>query len=406
MLRYYKLPLIFLFIGSLLGVFLRWQFITPTPGVNYAFFLHAHSHIMFIGWVFNVLYIGFVAQHIDERDHLFFIKLFNVLQVFLVGMLISFPLQGYGFYSIFFSTLHTIGALVFIIRFLAKIKSVTTISAWYARIAVLFFVLSTIGPFSLGYLMSSGMASTQWYNFAIYLYLHFQYNGFFLFGILSLFLNQLEEKKIFFSLGKAKSFGLLLATACIPAYILSTLWAKPGYIFNIIGAIAGLVQCFGLAVLIKLLRENLSGIKQGFTGYSKLLLIIALIGFTLKLLLQLISASPPIAQMAYELRPVVIAYLHLVLVGIVSSFFVAWYLEKNLLKKRTAKSSIILYVMSFLGMELCLLLTPWWNVINKLVVFSASEYTFFFSAFLCLSFFMLAGSAFSRKLRNVSIKID
>src|SRR5688500_4016878 len=229
MLRYYKFPLAFLFIGSLLGVFLRLQFIAPTPGVNYAFFLHAHSHIMFLGWVFNLLYIGFVAQYIEKQDHSFFIKLFNVLQVFLVGMLISFPLQGYGFYSIFFSTLHTIGALVFIWKFLVKIKSVTAISVWYARIAMLFFAISTAGPFLLGYLMSKGMAATHWYNFSIYFYLHFQYNGFFLFGILSLFFNQLDGKAIHFSLGKARSFGILLATTCIPAYILSTLWENIHY---------------------------------------------------------------------------------------------------------------------------------------------------------------------------------
>jgi hypothetical protein len=397
MLRYYKIPLIFLLIGSLLGIFLRWQFISPTAGVNYAFFLHAHSHIMFLGWIFNVLYIGFVAQYIPKQDHTFFVRLFNALQVFLVGMLISFPLQGYGFYSILFSTLHTLGALVFVVRFLIKIKSVSCISAWYARMAVLFFAISTAGPFSLGYLMSNGMASTHWYNFSIYFYLHFQYNGFFLFGILSLFFNQLEEKKINFAPGKTRSFGIILATTCIPAYISSTLWSKPDYTFNIIGAIVGLIQFIGAAVFITLIRENSREIKQRFTAYSRLLLIVALLSFVLKLLLQLISASPFIAQMAYELRPVVIAYLHLVLVGLISSFLLAWYLEENLLEQSAAKRGIILYLVSFLGMEICLLLTPWWKAIASVVFFKASEYTFFFSAFLCLSFFILFKSALFSK---------
>ena len=131
--------------------------------------------------------------------------------------------------------------------------------------------------------------------------------------------------------------------------------------------------------------------------YSGLLLLVALIGFILKLLLQLISALPAVAQMAYEVRPVVIAYLHLVLVGVISSFLLAWYLEKDLLKTRSAQCGIMLYLISFFGMELCLLLTPWWNLISKLVVFPASNYTFIFCAFLCLSCLILFRSAFSSK---------
>jgi hypothetical protein len=400
MLRCYKFPLALLFIGSLLGVFLRWQFIAPTQGVNYTFFLHAHSHIMFLGWVFNLLYIGLVVQFVADEDHPFFIKLFNVMQFFLLGMLISFPLQGYGFYSILFSTLHTVGALVFVVRLLNKLKGKTSVSAWYAKAAVIFFAISTVGPFSLGYLMSSEMANTHWYNFSIYFYLHFQYNGFFLCGVLSVFFNLLEKNRIHFSLRKARNFGIILATTCIPAYILSTLWSKPGVVFNIIGAVAGLAQGYGLIILIKLLRENINEIRGRFSWLSQLLLSVALIAFALKLLLQFASAFPLVAQMAYELRPIVIAYLHLVLVGVISSILFVWYLEKNLLKKPTAKRGIILYLISFAGMELCLVLTPWWSFLAKSVLFSASTYTLFFSALLCLSCFILFRSAYFQNFKN------
>src|SRR5688572_29855994 len=109
MLRYARIPLLFLFIGTLLGVFLRWQFISATPGVNYSFVLHGHSHIMFLGWIFNALYVGICYNHIAAEETKFFRILFIALQVLVVGMLIAFPLQGYGFYSILLSTLHTFG---------------------------------------------------------------------------------------------------------------------------------------------------------------------------------------------------------------------------------------------------------------------------------------------------------
>jgi hypothetical protein len=179
--RFIKVPLLFLFIGSLLGVFLRWQFVSPTAGINYSYFLQAHSHIMFLGWVFNVLVIGFVINNVPEGQQRAFRNIFMVLQVLVIGMLISFPLQGYGFFSILFSTLHTIVAIVFVIKFLKRVKHTNTMSVWYARMALAFFIISTAGPFSLGYLMSAGFGQTQWYYFSIYFYLHFQYNGFLMF---------------------------------------------------------------------------------------------------------------------------------------------------------------------------------------------------------------------------------
>jgi hypothetical protein len=401
---YYKVPLLFLFIGSLIGVFLRWQFISPTSGVNYMFFLHAHSHIMFLGWIFNVLYIAFITKHIDEKGDKFFLSLFWVLQALNVGMLISFPLEGYGPFSILFSTLHTIGAILFVTRFFIKTKNVASTSSWYAKTALLFFAISAAGPFSLGYLMSNGMGNSIRYNFSIYFYLHFQYNGFFLFGIFSLFFSQLEKKNIRFQTQQAKSFGIILAAATVPAYILSTLWAKPGYLLNIIGAASGIVQCFCFVVLLTLVRPILTEMNRKFTKPSAVLLFIALSGFGLKLLLQMISAFPYFAQMAYELRPIVIAYLHLVLVGVVTSFLLVWYVEEKVIRNTLPKRTIYIYITSFLGMETCLVLTPWWNTISESVFLKASEFTFLFSAILCLSFLFIFTSSFAKPDKNHLIK--
>jgi hypothetical protein len=112
--KLFKLPLVFLFIASCIGLFLRYQVISPIDGVVYSYVLHAHSHVMFLGWVFNVLIIAFTTEFAEVRG---FKILFWFLQFCVLGMLISFPLQGYGVFSITFSTLHTFAALVFIIQF-------------------------------------------------------------------------------------------------------------------------------------------------------------------------------------------------------------------------------------------------------------------------------------------------
>jgi hypothetical protein len=229
--RYYSIPLLFFAFAAAFGLFLRWQFIDPTPGVRYTWFLHGHSHIMFLGWVFNLLYLSFVDHHVSLSQQPFFRKLFVLLQTLVIAMMISFPLQGYSTWSIIFSTLHTFGALIFVIMFFRRTNGEKTVSIWFARMALLFFCFSTAGPFSLGYLMSNGLGQTVWYHLSIYYYFHFQYNGFFLFGVFSLFFQLLERKSIPFDSSKAMSFGRWLAIACVPAYALSVLFAKPPILF-------------------------------------------------------------------------------------------------------------------------------------------------------------------------------
>jgi hypothetical protein len=400
--RFIKVPLIFLFIGSLIGVFLRLQFISPTRGTNYSFFLHGHSHIMFLGWIFNALYIGFTLNHIPENQQRSFRNLFVVLQVLVVGMLVSFPIQGYGLYSILFSTLHTFVAIAFVIKFFKETKVITSTSVWYARVALVFFLISAAGPFSLGYLMSAGLGQSNWYYFSIYFYLHFQYNGFFLFGILSLLFNLLERRHINFKVAEAKSLGILLAFTCIPTYLLSTLWANPDYFYNIAGGVGALIQMFSLIFLVRITIVNNTGLQKVFNRTSRYFLFICLLCFAAKLLLQIISALPAVAQLAYELRPVTIAYLHLVLVGVISLWLLVWFYDSKFLDQRFGQLPILFFLVAFLGMEVCLVLYPWWTKIFGPTFPSAATLTFVFSSLLSLSCLLILIAAKSKSLTKIS----
>jgi hypothetical protein len=357
---------------------------------------------MFLGWIFNALYIGFVDSHVIEAEQKIFQVLFYAFQVFVVGMLITFPVQGYGFYSIFFSSLHTLGAVLFVIFFFNKTKYIQTISLWYARTALIFFIISSAGPFALGYLMANDMGQSKWYYFAIYFYLHFQYNGFFLFGILSLFFSLLERKKIDVDFREVKTIGIILAGACIPAYLLSVLWAKPGYFFNMLGEFAATIQIVAVVMFINVMIAHRGDFKISFDKSSNYFLSIAMIGLLLKSLLQLLSAFPSISQMAYELRPIVIAYLHLVLLGVISLSLFVWCLESELFDRRTGSRAIIVYLVSFIAMELCLIISPWWSNVFGSESFTAAGWIFFFSALLSLSCVMLYSSSFSKKMTKVS----
>ncbi|HEX6890261.1 MAG TPA: hypothetical protein VF141_06200, partial [Chryseolinea sp.] len=194
------------------------------------------------------------------------------------------------------------------------------------------------------------------YRLSIYFYLHFQYNGFFFFGVLSLFVNLLER-----SLSKSQidTIGLacqLLAAACIPAFLLSTLWAKPGIDYNILGGFAAVVQLGSLVIFSIPLRKFFRVNPDYFRPGVKLLLLFIYTALVLKFLLQLFSADPGLAEVINDNRSLVIAYLHLVLVGIISLFLLAWLIQKGVIASVWA---ISLFLVAFVGSEFILFVFPW-----------------------------------------------
>ncbi|MEX1240255.1 MAG: hypothetical protein WEB30_11075 [Cyclobacteriaceae bacterium] len=382
--KFYSVPLLFLLLAAGIGLFLRWQFIEPTPGIRYTFFLHAHSHVMFLGWAFNVLYLAFTENYLSHKDQRRFKLFFLLLQTLVMAMMISFPIQGYGLYSIIFSTLHTIGVIIYISVFVRFTQGQRAVSLWFARASLFFFLLSTAGPFSLGYLTANDLVGTVWYNFSIYYYLHFQYNGFFIFGILSLFYQLLEKKQVAFDAQYALIFGKWMAIACVPAYFLSTLFARPGLIFNFIGAFAGVIQLVAVMLFYDKMKVTAPSLKLSFHPGSYTALKLLFAGFILKSVLQLLSAHSEIAVLAYETRPLVIAYLHLVLLGVITFFLFVWYVEMEFVDDRLAGTSIKLVFAGFAGSEICLVIMPWWTSLVDNNFPSSAVVIFFFSTLLLI----------------------
>jgi hypothetical protein len=391
----YRVPLLFFCIGIAMGTFLRWQYIMPTAGVNFRNVVHGHSHLMFSGWVLNVLLFAFIDAHVKQGRKKLNILLI-ALQVCTVGMLVSFPVQGYGLISIIFSTSHTFIALCVIILFFRQTKTRRSISLWFARASLIFFALSTIGPFSLGYLSSQSLTQTHWYDYSIYFYLHFQYNGCFTFGILSLFYQLLENKNIAFDYPKAKAVGLVLAWSCVPAFFLSILYNKPGIVFNVIGGLAAVTQI----IAFDLFQKQVGAVKKDFflkaTRVSKTVLYVVLFAWSLKLLLQFTSSLPAVTELLKQLRPVVIGYLHLMLIGVVSLFLILFMIEKRIMSFSSAAFGFKLLLVGFIGSELCQVLVPWWSEMIPTYFPSSPVLLFTFSLFLFAAGLVFVYASFSK----------
>src|SRR5690349_8166568 len=100
------LSLVNLCIVALLGMTLRTKFLFPIQFVDYKNFLSAHSHFAFGGWItlgFMILFIDNLLSADQKQKNVYQWLLWGI-EITAVGMLLTFPFQGYGLFSIIFST--------------------------------------------------------------------------------------------------------------------------------------------------------------------------------------------------------------------------------------------------------------------------------------------------------------
>lgn len=367
-----KLPLIFFFIASVVGVLLRWHQVYPVEGFVYPYWLHAHSHLMFLGWVFNTLAVNAVVQFLPDVPVKRYTNIIWLLNALVLGMLISFPLQGYGVYSIIISTLHTVVAVVFIVHFFRATRHAVLPEVQYMKVAFTFFMLSAAGPFALGALMANGLGQTPAYHLAVYYYLHFQYNGVFMFGALALFYRLLRQKEVVIQEMLAQRGKILLIISCLLTYALSALWLQPSVVVYALGLVGALLQMVAFVFIYRSVDPGKANVLQRFSKPARIFFLLAVFALIVKLLLQLVSVVPVVAQLAFEVRFYVIAYLHLVLIGVVSFFLLGWYHEQEYLKK-VPRTILYLLIPAFVASETAMILVGVidLDMIRAIILFSS-----------------------------------
>lgn len=338
---------------SLVGLLLRAYSIFPISFLSYKNVLHAHSHFAFGGWIIPVLLFLILKFFSEIRTAAAYRHWRNSIVLMLVsayGMLLSFPFQGYGAVSIVFSTLSIAAGFYAGIIIRAAARQQYFLTSWsFLPAGFFYFFISAVGPFATGPLIAMGKAGTPLYYNAIYFYLHFQYNGFFTFIILAVLYRMIERNKPF---NNGKLVFRLLNIACIPAYFLSVLWTQPSILFYITGGSAALLQL----VAITFLLQDIKGIGWKIDGQSWLFRI-AIFSFIIKNVLQLFSAFPSIADLAYQNRNFIIAYLHLVLLGFISVFVFAVLVKSISLSLRgVLYRGIQFFLFAFIATELLLVL--------------------------------------------------
>lgn len=321
-----RISIISFLVVAILGVLMRYKIPFSLPALHQKNLLHAHSHFAFTGWITQTLYIliiHFLQKHLNDgiRPLYKFVLIGNLIVCY--GMLFSFTAQGYGVVSITFSTLSIIVNYIFCAAcFIDLNKMAPHPSKNWIRASLLFSIISSLGTFYLAYMMYNTSVDQNHYLGALYFFLHFQYNGWFTFasmGLLIAWLHQLlPHVKI------STTVFQLFFWACIPAYLLSILWANLPvwlYVFTVSAAIA---QVIGWGIFVKQMFSLFNQLKQIINRIGGFILLLSAFAFSIKLLLQLGSTVPAISKLAYGFRPIVIAYLHLILLAVFSLYLLAY----------------------------------------------------------------------------------
>lgn len=375
-----------------MGLFLRYQLVFPTVGTVYSNWLHGHSHIMFLGWVFNALLVGFTAEIVRVKR---FAGIFGFLQICLLGMLVAFPLQGYGLFSIAFSTLHTLGSFIYVVLFFRATTGRTDeVPVRLARASLLFFVLASLAPFVLGYLKANGMHHLPVYRFCVYFYLHFQYNGCFFFGVLSLLMTLVSTRPTVIEWRRMIMMFQVLIVMCFPTYFLNILWADPGLLFNVLGWLGAAFQLIALYQLSVLLWEP--DARLAFNRDQRMLFRVSYVSLLLKMILQLISALPAAAALADEYRAIVIAYLHVVMVGFITFFLMGWMVKRMAVYNPSVGVGITLLLCGFVGSEFLLAISPWHGEYFHILPAVSNVVILIFSVFMVLGLSLIIRAIFLR----------
>jgi hypothetical protein len=310
---------------------MRSKIVFSLPFIDYRNMINAHSHFAFSGWVGLSILTLFVycllpAEYANKKIYLWLLALIEVSSL---GMAFSFPFVGYAGISTFFSTLYIITTYVFapvFVRDFLKSKQSKTVQLLSIG-AIASLLISALGPLGISYILISESSNSILYRDSIYTFLHFQYNGFFTLSIFALIFNALKDV-LPTEKGSIYWFAFYLTISVVPSLFLSLLWHN-STVFYILAGVACVLILISLMYLTKFFKLILQ--KSIFTyELGRKLLLLSILSFILKMLLNIGTIHPELGNAIYGNRPVIIGFLHLVFLAFVSFYLLSAFIESKI----------------------------------------------------------------------------
>jgi len=352
--KWITVAIVNLSVVAFLGLVMRLKMIFSIPFIDFKYILHAHSHFAFGGWVTLALLALFsykLLPHSLNKKPVYNWLLggifFNAC-----GMLLSFPFQGYGSFSILFSTLFIFTTYAYAVVFIRDLRKVEVSKSvkLLATASMVYMVLSSAGAFTLAYLLATKSTNLFLYKDAVYTYLHLQYNGFFTLAIFSLMIHYLGLE------GKgSRVFAQLMNIAIIPSMFMSYLWHYPDIFMRFIAIAGSALVIIAVIWFFIMMAENRDRFKH-LKPAARNITTLAMISFALKMIFQSLTIIPSLGPLVFANRPVIIGFLHLVLLGFVTLYLLAHFIQCGLFPdRRRAILSVSLFIAGVLINEVVLL---------------------------------------------------
>ena len=364
------IPIFFLFLTALTGVWMRSISLMPNiPSLPYDHILHGHSHIAILGWMFFavlIIYMAIIWRYLPSKKQAK--SLLTLSTIVTLFMLLAFLYEGYALYSIILSTLHIVTeywAILFIFTTIKLHPAFSEVSRLFIKTGAIMLFISSFGPFGLGAIASTGLKDSPLFEMAIYFYLHFQYNGWLYYLLVGFFIYFFEAASIRLNKSLLKGSFLIYTVALFPGFLLSILWyelGQIGYLFAVLGA-GG--QFIGVSLFIYVLwqirKETLHAFESSFLYVTLFSVSILLV----KAMMELGLIIPQLADLVYDTRHVVVAYLHLTLLGFISFALFACFIQLKLVPvhKQLFQFGLYTFMIGF-----CL---------NELILFSSTLFEWF-----------------------------
>lgn len=386
-------------IATILGLVLRYAFIGNID-FNFRYLTHAHSHVAMLGWLYLMLYSFIIYRYLPNIRKIYH-SLFFITQLAVFGMLFSFPYQGYAVFSIIFSSLHFFASYFFVKLILKDLKPFKTIDKKFIRAALWFMIISTIGIWCLPVSIVLFGKDTAAYNIAIQTFLHFQFNGWFIFGVIGLFINYLtiQQPEKYSSL--KKSLGWLILSVIV-TLALPISWFIKLPALNFINSLGVIFQLIGFYYLAIALKKPISSFLSSASRYIKVLFYFIFLSLFIKVLFQTFSIVPEINEASIKLRSLIIGFIHLLMLGVISGALLLFLSLEGVFnrKKLVARIGLALFVLGFVLSELYLFLQGGMYYLNLGEIISYHKSLFVFSTLIGTGVLLFLLSALLGRKRN------
>lgn len=346
----------FFFMASLFGLLMRYFLVGEVSFFEYKHILHTHSHLALLGWGYLLVSGALVFTYVKDEKKLKTYKILLGISVFTtLGMMVSFPFQGYGLYSTTFSSLHLITSYFFAYFFLQDLsRHKETTATRLVRFSIIWLVISSLGLWALGPVGAILGRIHPLYFMSVQWFLHFQLNGWFVYGFLGLLSGYLQRSG--WSIPISKSGEWFLHLSLFLTYALAVSWSTPIKTLFYINAVGVILQVMAYyRILHPAFHQLFQGIKFPQNWMDRMLYI-GLMSLVAKALIQAALILPDVATIAYTIRMYVIGFVHLVMLGTITFGIGAFALKNKWLGiGKFSRLGWYILAIAFLATEIMLL---------------------------------------------------